>query len=54
MKLHTDDSESHQTGWLRRGLKQVPVWLHRGDNPYSPLLSLSLLLVIGVVAKTLH
>lgn len=53
MKLETVDSESNKTWWrLRHCLRQVRDW--SGDSPYSPLLSLSLLLVVGVVVKTLH
>jgi hypothetical protein len=55
MKLENVDSASNIIWWqLRRGLKQVRDWLGSGDNPYSPLLSLSVLLVIGVIAKTWH
>jgi hypothetical protein len=55
MKLETVDLESRQT-WrrIRRRLKGARDWLDGGDNPYSALLSLSLLLVVGVVAKTWH
>ena len=55
MKLETFDLEPRQTWWwIRRGLKYVRDWLENGDSPYSPLLSLSVLLVVGVIAKTWH
>jgi hypothetical protein len=53
MRLEAVDSESNKTWWrLRRGLRRVRDW--GGDSPYSPLLSLSLLLLVGVVVKTWH
>jgi hypothetical protein len=53
MKLEAVDLESNKTWWrLRHCLR----WVRdcSGDSPYSPLLSLSLLLVVGVVVKTWH
>ncbi len=55
MKLEIVDLESRQTRWpIRRYLKGAQNWLESGDSPYSPLLSLSLLLLVGVVVKTCH
>ena len=55
MKLEIVDLKSRQT-WrrIRRHLKGAQNWFESGDSPYSPLLSLSLLLLVGVVVKTWH
>jgi hypothetical protein len=55
MKLDTADFESHNAWWrIGHYLRQMRDWLEDGNGPYSPLLCLSLLLVVGVVAKTWH
>ena len=55
MSLVTIDSVS-QSLWTRvsRSLKAVWARPESGDNPYSPLLCLALLLAVGLLVKLGH
>jgi hypothetical protein len=55
MKLDNIDSKSHNPWWrIRRCLKFVRDWPENGDNPYSLLFCLSLLLGLGLIVEIGH
>jgi len=60
MRLQTIDSESYHSEshvawrWFRHCLKCVRDWPEKGDNPYSLLLCLSLLVAVGLIVKIGH
>ena len=56
MKLDIIDSESPSAWWRRlcRRFKRLRDRPENGDSPYSLVLSLSLLLVVGVLVKIGH
>jgi hypothetical protein len=54
MKFNTFDSESNAWLRIRRCLKSVRDWPENGNNPYSLLFCLSLLLALGLIVKIGH
>ena len=55
MQFETIDLESQSAWqWARRFLRLVWGWANDGDNPYSPLFCLALLLVVGLLVKLAH